>query len=138
MTDDVVKPVRPVAGLGRSGAALWRQIAKQWADDGLVPDARERRILADACREADILAPVDDAISTAIESGDLTVSGSMGQTVAHPLIGEARRSRQFIAANLKVLGFSAEGESALPAATSLSVAQAGRLGGIARHRNARG
>ena len=50
------KPVQAPQDLGASGAKLWRSMARQWSGDNLAPDARERRLLADACAEADVLA----------------------------------------------------------------------------------
>lgn len=92
---DVVA-VNPPTTLGRSGRALWREIAGQVAADGLVLDAREAVLLTLACRETDQLAIIEDALVGA----SLMVRGSQGQEVAHPLIGEARRSRTTIAALL--------------------------------------
>ena len=63
------KPLRAPAGLSAAGRALWRQIAADWADNGVVPDAREHRLLADACREADVLALLEAEIAAAAASG---------------------------------------------------------------------
>jgi len=71
-------------------------IAGQVAQDGLVLDAREAHLLAMASREADQLA----VIEAALDGASVMVRGSQGQEVAHPLIGEARRSRTTIAALL--------------------------------------
>lgn len=42
----------------------------------------------------------------------LTVKGANGQTVAHPLLGEARRSRAQVAALLKAIGLEDPSQAA--------------------------
>lgn len=98
-----MKPLRAPSGLGIQGRALWRQIAADWAENNVVPDAREHRLLADACHEADTLAILQAEIDAAVAAGSLTTRGSMGQVVTHPHVSEVRRSRAFIAAQLKAL-----------------------------------
>lgn len=71
-------------GLGKRGLQLWKSIA---SDFDLRAD--EARVLEDACREADIIEKLEDAMVDA----PLTVTGSMGQLVAHPLIQELRQHR---------------------------------------------
>src|SRR5690349_5778983 len=100
----MTKAVRPPTGLGSGGAGLWRSIAKQWAADDLAPDARERRLLEDACHEADVLDALAVELADAMSDGRLTVKGSMGQPVTHPHVAECRRSRAQIAALLGKLG----------------------------------
>lgn len=139
MTDDVVRPVPVPAGIGSAGRRLWRSIAAQWASDGLEPDARERDWLAAACRERDLLASIDAALDAAVEAGELTVKGSRGQMVAHPLFAEARSARSFITATLNRLGFDdaagvPDSGAGLPSARPMTVAEAGRKGGTARAR----
>jgi len=95
-----VKIAKFPSDLGASGRALWREIARQVAQDGLILDAREAVLLTMACREADQLAVIEDALVDA----SLMVRGSQGQQVAHPLLGEARRSRTTIAALLGKIG----------------------------------
>ena len=94
------KPTRPPRGLGRDGRALWRAIAGQVHGDGLGLDARELELLESACRERDMLGSIQEAL----EDAPPTVKGAQGQLVAHPLLGEARRSRQTIATLLKAIG----------------------------------
>ena len=55
----------------------------------MVPDARERRWLLDACREADLVAD----LMAHLEGAPRVVKGSQGQDVAHPLISEIRQHR---------------------------------------------
>src|SRR5258707_1258060 len=67
---------RPPAGLGPSGRALWRETLSEY---GLNP--AESLMLTQLCRAADRL----DAIETELSGPDLTLEGSTGQPVAHPL-----------------------------------------------------
>ncbi len=92
-----VKSARVPAELGSEGRRLWREIAGQVARDGLELDARELQLLRSACCEADMLAKV----TAALAGEPMTVRGAQGQLVAHPLLGEARRSRTTIASLLK-------------------------------------
>jgi hypothetical protein len=127
----MTRAIAPPKGLNRAGKALWRAISGQWAGDQLVPDARERRILADVCAEADVLAALEVELAAAVDEGRLTVKGSQGQPVTHPHVAECRRSRAHITAGLLKLGFedpAAAGSTGL----KMSVAEAGRRGGQAR------
>lgn len=76
------KPRRP-AGLKRS-ATLWDQVTGAYE---LRPD--EYRLLEDICRQADLV----DKLERALKDAPLTVKGSMGQTVAHPVLQEVRQHR---------------------------------------------
>lgn len=91
---------RAPKALDSAGRALWRAIVGQVSGDGLVLDARELSALAAACAEADMLATLEEALA----DQPRTVKGAQGQLVAHPLIGEARRSRQTVASLLKSIG----------------------------------
>lgn len=120
--------------LPRAGRPLWQAIAKQWAEDDLVPDARERQILADACAELAMLATLEAALGEQVSGGQLIVKGSMGQPVVNALVSECRRSRQAIAGLLKHLGLedptaTGKGEAM---GRPLTVSEAGRRGGLAR------
>lgn len=75
-------------GIGPSGRALWNSIAKIY---DLRPD--EKRILTDACREADLIAQMD----TDYKKSTLMVKGSMGQPVVNPLVAELRQHRGVLA-----------------------------------------
>jgi P27 family predicted phage terminase small subunit len=94
------KAARTPKNLDPEGSALWRAIALQVAGDGLQLDQRELKLLESACREQDMLARIEAVLSTA----PLVVLGAQNQMVAHPLIGEARRSRAQIASLLKAIG----------------------------------
>lgn len=72
--------------LTKPGAALWKQVVAAY-------DLRsdELATLEDACAITDMIAALSAAWS---ELGrPLTTSGSMGQEVIHPLIGEIRTQR---------------------------------------------
>jgi hypothetical protein len=85
---------RMPAKLGRAGRELWRSIIPTY---DLRPD--EVRLLADACREADIVQRLEDELADA----PLMVKGSQGQLVASPLVSEVRQHRSVLAALLKSL-----------------------------------
>ncbi len=91
----VRKPRKP-ASLGAEGARLWAEITSEMAEDGLVPTSRERRWLEDACRTADSVADMEQAL----EGEPRIVRGSQGQPVAHPLIAEIRQHRVTLSALL--------------------------------------
>lgn len=84
-----VRKQRRPAGLGAEGGALWDEVTDQLAGDGMVLDAREKRWLLDACREADVCADLEDNL----KGQPRTVAGSQGQLVAHPLLAELRMHR---------------------------------------------
>ena len=70
------------------GRRLWSDVVGTYT---LRPD--ELLVLEHACREADLC----DRIQTALDDGDLTVKGSMGQVVASPLVQELRQHRAVFA-----------------------------------------
>ncbi|MBM0125603.1 hypothetical protein [Pimelobacter simplex] len=92
-----VKAARCPANLGTEGRRLWREIAAQVAADGLELDRKELELLRSAAAEADMLARIE----AGLVDEPTVVTGAQGQRVAHPLLGEARRSRAAIAALLK-------------------------------------
>jgi hypothetical protein len=73
-------------GLGGSGRALWRRVSN-------VYDLREDELatLEDACRITDMIAALEDAWDD--QGKPMTTTGSMGQLIIHPLIGEIRVQR---------------------------------------------
>jgi hypothetical protein len=77
------KHLRAPSGLGKGGRRLWRAIANPGTYE-LRPD--EVRVLEDACREVDLIDRLEDALA----GEPLTVAGSQGQIVVHPLIVEVR------------------------------------------------
>lgn len=73
-------------GLDTAGTDLWESVTGEY---DLLP--HELRLLEDACREADLISLMDRAWN---EHGRPMISrGSMGQEVAHPLLGEIRQHR---------------------------------------------
>lgn len=86
-------PRMPVS-LGAAGKSLWKSIVPAYE---LRPD--EVRLLADACRESDIVQRLEDELADA----PLMVKGSQGQLVASPLVSEVRQHRSVLAALLKAL-----------------------------------
>jgi hypothetical protein len=82
------------SSLGAEGARLWSEIAGRY---DLRPD--EVRILADACREADIV----ERLEVDLRTSELMVRGSQGQLVASPLVSEVRQHRTVLAALLRAL-----------------------------------
>lgn len=121
------------AGLGKAGRALWRDIARQIADDGLVLDARELRWLRDACFEADQLAVLEAELAGAA----LVVKGSQNQPVAHPLIGEARRCRVTIAGLLARIGLEDPNASVGSGRGSRTTSESARAAAMTRHHRSR-
>lgn len=75
-------------GLKAAGRKLWAATTEKYElrEDELV-------VLKDACAEADLIGRMEKAL----ESEPLTVSGSQGQLVAHPLVQELRQHRATVA-----------------------------------------
>lgn len=82
------------AALAAAGTALWDSVVPQYE---LRPD--EYRILEDACREADLIAQLQEAQA----QHDLLTTGSMGQEVISPFISELRQHRTVLSNLLKAL-----------------------------------
>jgi len=89
-------------GLGPSARKLWRDVTSKW---DLRPD--ELRVLEDACREADLIDRLQVELDG--EACELTVSGSMGQPVANPLIQEIRQHRGVFARLMGALKLNDDG-----------------------------
>jgi hypothetical protein len=84
--------------LGSDGSALWDDLAGN-ADFQLRPD--EYRILAAACRQADVVAALEAAFAA---DPSYLVRGSQGQPTVNGLITEARLGRAELSRLLKALG----------------------------------
>lgn len=101
--------------LGPAGGKLWRSITGSYE---LRPD--ELRVLEDACREADLIDRLEDALSTA----ELIVHGSQGQPVSNPLVQEVRQHRATFAALLGRLKLPDEEAQASRSASARAAANA--------------
>ena len=79
-------------GLKAAGRKLWKATTEAYE---LRQD--ELEVLRAVCAEADLIARMEDELSDA----PLTVEGSMGQLVPHPLVTELRQHRATMAALLR-------------------------------------
>jgi P27 family predicted phage terminase small subunit len=77
----------PPKSLGKAGAELWSQIVSALAEDWQL-DNRELAVLLEACRTADEMVPLREAV----EAEPIT-TGSKGQAVVHPAQQELRQLR---------------------------------------------
>ena len=82
------------AKLDAPGRDLWNSVTGKWE---LRPD--ELRVLAEACREADLI----ERLRVLLESSPLMVDGSMGQPTMHPAVAELRQHRNVLASLLRSL-----------------------------------
>lgn len=96
------KPPPPPADLrkiGRKdgpGRALWKQIAGSGHGPiKYILRADELQILAEACREVDLIADIDEEFRN--DCRGFVVKGSTGQPTSNPLIQELRQHRQVLA-----------------------------------------
>ena len=98
------------AGLGTGGRKLWREITGAY-------DLRadELRVLEDACREADLIAILNDGMADDVRVGRLMVRGSQGQDVINPIISELRQHRGTLASLLRQLKLPDQDAEASPA-----------------------
>jgi len=78
--------VNPPAGLGDAGLEMWDRITSVYE---LRPD--ELATLEDVCAATDMIAALSDQWES--EGKPTTTTGSMGQEIIHPLIGEIRTQR---------------------------------------------
>jgi len=87
------KPAAP-RSLKATGKKLWQETLATY-------DLRqdELELLRAACAEADLITQMAEEL----DGDSLTTSGSMGQTVAHPLLSEIRQHRATQAALLRAL-----------------------------------
>ena len=88
------------AGLTTKGRKLWNDVVKTYE---LRVD--ELRVLEEACRESDLVDELDAELAHRLKNNlGLTTSGSTGQTVMHPLVGEIRAHRATLSRLLKDVG----------------------------------
>lgn len=83
MPNETEKPKRP-SKLRARARRLWDDVTGTYQ---LRPD--ELAILADACRELDVI----DKLERDLDGADSMVTGSMGQPVVNPLLAEIRQHR---------------------------------------------
>lgn len=91
--------------LKAAGKRLWQETTEKY-------DLRQDELetLKAACAEADLIARMEKEL----ETEPLTVRGSMGQLVPHPLVSELRQHRSTMAALLRGMKLP-DDESAAPA-----------------------
>ena len=74
-------------GLREAGTAVWNSIYEGLPDNWEL-DEREAAVLELACRQADVVADLEAAVTDGVMA-----KGSTGQVVVHPAIIEARQGR---------------------------------------------
>lgn len=109
-------------GLGEGGRRLWAGLT-----DGRVIDAAAESLVLNACRIADRLDELTEAIG-----GVLTVTNDRGDEVANPLITEHRQQLQVLRAVLASLGVGR-----LPAGTTRGKSLQEQLAEARQKRNSR-
>ncbi|MGO9079911.1 MAG: hypothetical protein ACLQDY_12835 [Streptosporangiaceae bacterium] len=100
MTERKRRPRAP-SGLDAAGRALWASVTS-----GFVLNAGELAVLGQACRCADVLERLDEALAGA----DVTVEGSAGQPRAHPLLAASAEQRKVFDALVRSLALPQDGE----------------------------
>ena len=94
---------KPPAGLMAAGKALWRSILDD-LPEAVEFDAREVALLAQAARQADDIAGLEEAI----RRDGITVKGSTGQPRLNAALSELRQSRLALGRLLGALEFPTE------------------------------
>lgn len=90
-------------GLSATGKKLWRDLTGSFEFR-----ADELATLEAACREADLIARMEDELV----DQPLTVTGSTGQLVTHPLVQELRQHRTVMASLFRGLKLPEDSTSA--------------------------
>lgn len=98
------KPKKP-DGLKDRGTGFWERTCRDYE----LTDS-EMQLLAEACRTMDNL----DALADALTADGPTIKGSMGQTIVHPALGEARGQRLVLHKLLAVLALPDLEDEAAP------------------------
>jgi hypothetical protein len=120
------KPPAAPRGLGSAGKRLWRGVFRPQPDGSrLELRADEAALLVEACHLVDDV----EAIRAELDGEPLTVAGSMGQQVAHPLRAELHRTVGTLDRLLRTLSLP-DGQGGATSASSAS--WAGRS--LVRHR----
>lgn len=86
MSASTTKATRPPAGIGKAGAKVWKAITSTYE-----LRADELVTLEDVCAATDMIDELEREWRD--DGSPMTTSGSMGQKVIHPLIGELRAQR---------------------------------------------
>jgi hypothetical protein len=97
----------PDGGLGPAGRRLWDDVTTDFE-----LSAHEEAVLLQACRAADRLEAINDALTDA----PLTVRNSRGDLTAHPLLGEARQTSALLARLCAALGLPSGVQDEAPGA----------------------
>jgi hypothetical protein len=97
----VAKTPRPPADLGATGRRLWADTVEAFV---LTP--AELRLLHEAGRTADEL----DRLGEALAAEPMTVPGSKGQLVPHPLLAQLRAHRATLARLFNEMALPSEGQ----------------------------
>lgn len=116
---------RAPRGLGTGGKRLWQAITGKYE---LRPD--ELRTLEDSCRECDLI----DQMEAEQKGQPKTAKGSMGQTVAAPLISEMRQHRATLTVMLRSLKLPEVDAAALAAEVERKAGESDRKRAAAQAR----
>ena len=108
MADDKTALKVPV-GLKVKGKKLWTDMTAKYEFR-----LDELAILEDTCREVDLITAMEKEMRTQ----PLTVKGSMGQLVPHPLVSELRQHRSVVARLLSGLKLPDDGADTAAGARS--------------------
>jgi len=103
----MVSELKPPAELGAAGRRLWRKVAREVAEEGMVLDSREEYWLYSAAKIADQLAVLEEAMA----EQPLWVRGSMGQLVPNGMLAEVRSHRLLAAQLLARIKLNVDDES---------------------------
>jgi len=114
---------RAPAGLKARGRRLWRAVTEEFE-----LSLSERELLTEACRCLDRC----EALETTTRGASLTVAGSRGQIVAHPLAAELRSERLLMAKLLSQLGLPDSDEAGSSKWDGLTASQRARIASRAR------
>ena len=90
------------SGLEQGGRTLWSSVVDRYE---LRPD--ELRTLEDACREADLV----DGLRDALAESTYMIEGSQGQLVINPLVSEVRQHRMVLRSLMAALKLPEEGRA---------------------------
>lgn len=115
---------RPPPGLDGPGRAFWRSVVQVYE---LAP--AEYLLLGQACAVVDLLALAD----VEIRSDGVTVTGSVGQVKAHPLLASTVEMRRLLDTLIRGMALPYPGEDQgkrrSPVAQAAAAARWGRHGG---------